>query len=110
MSAADLALIGQLYLDDGGGLLSGEWIQRSWTPCGIRASYGYPWWLHDSAAVMAAAPTSGRCARGNGGRHLLWVDPARDLVVVSHWTSRVLPPHLCRPPTTQGSGSPAAPP
>ncbi len=86
MSAADLALIGQLYLDDGGCPLSGEWIQRSWVPCGIRASYGYLWWLNDSAAVMTAAPTSGRCARGNGGRHLLWVDPARDLVLASHWT------------------------
>jgi hypothetical protein len=31
------------------------------------------------------APATGRVARGNGGRHLLWVDPARDLVVVSHW-------------------------
>lgn len=24
-------------------------------------------------------------ARGNGGRHLLWVDPDRDLVIASLW-------------------------
>ncbi|MFJ4878901.1 hypothetical protein ACIP93_27370 [Streptomyces sp. NPDC088745] len=30
-------------------------------------------------------PATGRCARGNGGAHLLWVDPARDLVVSSRW-------------------------
>ena len=36
------------------------------------------------------ALATGRSARGNGGRHLLWVDPARDLVLSSHWTEEPL--------------------
>jgi len=32
------------------------------------------------------APSTGRSARGNGGRHLLWIDPARRLVLTSRWT------------------------
>ena len=79
MSAADLALIGDLYLR------GGAWVTESWRPCPVKPEYGYLWWLNDTAKVMPTAPRTGRCARGNGGRHLLWVDPARDLVIVSHW-------------------------
>jgi hypothetical protein len=35
--------------------------------------------------VFADAPQTGRAARGNLGRHLLWIDPARELVITSHW-------------------------
>ena len=83
MSASDMALVGQLYLRQD--LLSADWVTRSWTPCPVKPDYGYLWWLNDRRTVFADAPASGRCARGNGGRHLLWVDPARDLVIVSHW-------------------------
>ncbi len=41
--------------------------------------------LNDTGKVWPGAPRTGRCARGNGGRHLLWDDPARDLVLVSRW-------------------------
>jgi CubicO group peptidase (beta-lactamase class C family) len=89
MSAADLALLGDLYLRDGRcgdrQLLSSEWIERSWQPCTVKPEYGYLWWLNDSGQDSPGAPPSGRCARGNGGRHLLWVDPDRDLVITSHW-------------------------
>lgn len=85
MSAQDLAEVGQLYLRQGGDLLSADWVARSWTPCAVRPNYGYLWWLNDRRTVFPAAPASGRCARGNGGRHLLWVDPARELVIASHW-------------------------
>ncbi|HEX6354033.1 serine hydrolase domain-containing protein [Actinophytocola sp.] len=89
MSALDLALVGQLYLRngewEGRRLLSAEWIARSWTPCPVKPDYGYLWWLNDQQTVFPEAPATGRCARGNGGRHLLWVDPARDLVITSHW-------------------------
>jgi hypothetical protein len=51
----------------------------------VNPDYGYLWWLNGRRQVFPAAPASGRCARGNGGRHLVWVDPDRDLVVVSHW-------------------------
>ncbi|EMD28674.1 serine hydrolase domain-containing protein [Amycolatopsis azurea] len=89
ISADDLALLGLLYLrdgyDHGRRLLSAEWIDRTWRPCDHNQDYGYLWWLNDRQRVYPAAPASGRCARGNGGRHLLWVDPERDLVIVSRW-------------------------
>jgi CubicO group peptidase (beta-lactamase class C family) len=90
VSARDLARIGQLYLDGGihGGkrLISQEWIDLSWTPCPVKPEYGYLWWLNDGRVAWPDAPSTGRSARGNGGRHLLWVDPARDLVLCSRWT------------------------
>ena len=89
ISAHDLALIGRLYLRsgawDGRQLISRDWIRRSWQPCPVKPDYGYLWWLNDHATIFPEAPTTGRCARGNLGRHLLWVDPARDLVIASHW-------------------------
>ncbi|WP_245607119.1 serine hydrolase domain-containing protein [Pseudonocardia spinosispora] len=93
ISAADLALVGQLYLDGGSAgdnqLISGEWIRRSWAPCVVKPEYGYLWWLNDEAKPWPAAPSTGRGARGNLGRHLLWIDPARDLVLCSRWTEDV---------------------
>ena len=89
ISARDLARVGQLHLTggahDGRQLLSQEWLQRMWAPCAVKPEYGYLWWRNDTDKVWPGAPRTGRCARGNGGRHLLWIDPARDLVVVSRW-------------------------
>ncbi|MHB2028599.1 MAG: serine hydrolase domain-containing protein [Acidimicrobiales bacterium] len=94
ISARDLALIGQLFLNrgihDGHRLLSEEWVDQSWTPCLVKREYGYLWWLNDDEIPWPGAPRTGRSARGNGGRHLLWVDPARELVLASHWTEDVL--------------------
>ena len=94
ISARDLALIGQLFLDQGihagGRLLSAEWVNQSWAPCTVKPEYGYLWWLNDDEIPWPGAPSTGRSARGNGGRHLLWVDPARELVLASHWTEDVL--------------------
>jgi len=90
VSARDLAQIGQLYLDGGvhaaRRLLSQEWIDRSWTPCPVKPEYGYLWWLNDRQIPWPGAPSTGRSARGNGGRHLLWIDPSRRLVLTSRWT------------------------
>jgi CubicO group peptidase (beta-lactamase class C family) len=92
--ARDLALIGQLFLDRGRyagrRLLSAEWIDQSWAPGPVKAEYGYLWWLNDKQIPWPGAPATGRSARGNGGRHLLWVDPARELVLASHWTEEPL--------------------
>lgn len=92
--ACDLALIGQLFLNQGmlgdQRLLSAEWIAQSWAPCPVKPEYGYLWWLNDAEIPWPGAPSTGRSARGNGGRHLLWVDPARDLVLASHWTEEQL--------------------
>ena len=89
ISALDLARIGHLCLRKGAWghqqVLSSAWIEQLWTPCLVKPDYGLSWWLNDYRSVWPAAAATGRCARGNGGRHLLWVDPARDLVVSSRW-------------------------
>ncbi|MFD6071339.1 serine hydrolase domain-containing protein [Amycolatopsis lurida] len=79
ISAADLSLLGLLCLHNG--LLSESWIERSWTPCPLKPDYGYLWWL----SGFPSAPPTGRFARGNADQHLLWIDPDRDLVIVSRW-------------------------
>jgi CubicO group peptidase (beta-lactamase class C family) len=93
ISAWDLALVGQCYLSGGrwgaDRVLSEEWISRTFEPCPVNPDYGYLWWLNDARQVVPEAPASGRCARGNLGRHMLWIDPARELVVVSRWGERV---------------------
>lgn len=89
INALDLARIGHLCLRGGewGGrrVLSRRWIEELWTPCQVKPNYGLSWWLNDDRTVWPGAPATGRCARGNGGRHLLWVDPERELVVSSRW-------------------------
>ncbi|WP_313022788.1 serine hydrolase [Mobilicoccus sp.] len=98
INAEDLAAIGQLFLTrglhHGRRILSQEWIEQSWTPCPVKPECGYLWWLNDRQIPWPGAPATGRSARGNGGRHLLWVDPDRDLVLASHWTNDPL--HLIR--------------
>ncbi|MDW4909409.1 serine hydrolase [Streptomyces sp. ADMS] len=93
VSALDLARIGQLCLQSGQWserqLLSARWIEEMWRPCPVKPNYGLSWWLNDHLTVWPEAPSSGRCARGNGGGHLLWVDPARQLVVSSRWGAEV---------------------
>ena len=81
-------------MSDGIRLLSAEWIRQSWSPCPVKAEYGYLWWLNDDGLPWPGAPTTGRSARGTGGRHLLWIDPARELVLASRWTEEPL--HLVR--------------
>jgi CubicO group peptidase (beta-lactamase class C family) len=93
ISALDLARIGQLCLRggtwNGKEVISARWIGELWTPCRLKPEYGLSWWLNDTRTVWPTAPATGRCARGNGGAHLLWVDPARDLVISSRWGAGV---------------------
>ncbi|WP_328877154.1 serine hydrolase domain-containing protein [Streptomyces sp. NBC_00299] len=93
ISALDLARIGMLCLRGGTWgerqVLSRRWIEELWTPCRVKPEYGLSWWLNDHGTVWPGAPRTGRCARGNGGNHLLWVDPARDLVIASRWGAEV---------------------
>lgn len=88
MSARDMAIVGTALLT-GDPPVSRDWLSQSWTPSARNPSYGYLWWLNDEAAVFPTAPRTGRCARGNLGRHLLWVDPRRDLVIAAHWTEGI---------------------
>ncbi|MEU1806545.1 serine hydrolase [Streptomyces sp. NPDC019937] len=89
ISALDLARVGQLCLRGGRWghtrVVSARWIEWMWTPCRVKPDYGLSWWLNDHRTVWPGAPATGRCARGNGGAHLLWADPARDLVISSRW-------------------------
>jgi CubicO group peptidase (beta-lactamase class C family) len=93
ISALDLATIGHLVLRGGRRgakqVISRQWIREMWTACPVKPNYGLSWWLNDDRTVWPAAPATGRCARGNGGAHLLWVDPARDLVISSRWGTQV---------------------
>ncbi|MEX0666661.1 MAG: serine hydrolase [Acidimicrobiia bacterium] len=93
MNAYDHARLGYLFLRRGRWrsrqILSDEWIDASTTPSPTNPDYGMLWWLNRRARVFPDAPTSGFCARGNLGRQLVWVDPARDLVVVSRWSDDV---------------------
>jgi CubicO group peptidase (beta-lactamase class C family) len=92
-SAYDHARVGLLYLRGGrwrdGTVITTDWVQDSWAPCPVKPEYGFLWWRNDEGTIFREAPASGRCARGNHGRQLIWVDPARDLVVVSRWTEDV---------------------
>jgi len=93
ISALDLARIGQLCLRGGrwgrARVVSARWIEQMWTPCRVKPDYGLSWWLNDHRTVWPTAPATGRCARGNGGGHLLWADPARELVISSRWGAGV---------------------
>jgi CubicO group peptidase (beta-lactamase class C family) len=93
ISAHDLALLGHLYLNSGQHqgkqLLSSAWIEYTWRPCPLNPDYGYLWWLNDAQHIFPTAPSTGRCARGNADRHLLWLDTARDLVIASHWSEHI---------------------
>lgn len=93
ISALDLARLGHLCLRGGQWghrqVLSARWIEHMWTPCRHKPNYGLSWWLNDHQTVWPTAPAAGRCARGNGGGHLLWVDPSRDLVISSRWGTEV---------------------
>ncbi|RZQ64926.1 class C beta-lactamase-related serine hydrolase [Amycolatopsis suaedae] len=92
-SAADLARLGVLLCErgrwHGDQILSDQWIRMSWAPGSVNPDYGYLWWLNRRRNVFPAAPATGVCARGNQSRHVLWIDRARELVIVSHWGEHV---------------------
>jgi CubicO group peptidase (beta-lactamase class C family) len=92
-SSSDLARFGLLMLAKGQWgttrILSERWIEMATTPSQTNPAYGYLWWVNARRRVFPSAPSSGYCARGNGGRHLIWIDPKRDLVIVSRWGESV---------------------
>jgi CubicO group peptidase (beta-lactamase class C family) len=93
INASDLALVGELYRRHGRWgdrqVISRTWVELSWARSTARPDYGLLWWLNDQRSVFPTAPATGRAARGNLGRHLLWVDPARELVIASRWGEQV---------------------
>ena len=85
LRTADLAKIGQLYLDDGRWngqpLMTSDWVKESLLPridAGEGFQYGYQWWLLPYGEPQRLAWV----ARGMGGQRLI-VFPAEHLIVVS---------------------------
>jgi CubicO group peptidase (beta-lactamase class C family) len=93
MSALDHARLGYLFLRRGWWreqpVISEQWVDASTTAAATNPDYGMLSWLNRHGRVFGRAPTTGFCARGNAGRQLVWIDPARDLVVVSRWSDNV---------------------
>jgi CubicO group peptidase (beta-lactamase class C family) len=84
----DLARIGLLALAGGRWdderLVPESWIEASTTPCPIKPTYGYLWWLNTGNGLWPSAPESSFAAIGHG-RNVLWIDPEHDLVAVVRW-------------------------
>lgn len=88
MSARDLARFGLLALNsgrwDGNRLLSDSWFRHALEPCRIKHEYGFMWWLNTEYELWPRAPANSFAALGYGS-NVVWVDPARELVVVARW-------------------------
>ena len=84
----DLARIGLLALAGGRWdderLVPESWIEASTTPCPIKPTYGYLWWLNTGNGLWSSAPESSFAAIGHG-RNVLWIDPEHGLVAVVRW-------------------------
>ena len=65
-------------------ILSADWLDAALTPCAINPRYGFMWWLNAGRELWPSAATSAFAALGAGG-HLVFADPARQLVVVARW-------------------------
>lgn len=90
LSASDFARVGRLMAEggqwNGQRLLSQAWVDESTQPHSVVppgwSGYGYMWWVPLKAFdFWTRAPGSVFFASGNHGQ-LLWVDRARDIVVV----------------------------
>jgi CubicO group peptidase (beta-lactamase class C family) len=94
ISARDQARIARMVLDGGlhqdaqgqtHRILSQAWIERMHQPCPIAPFYGMLTWLNDGPKqVYPAASRRSSFMIGAGGQ-CAWMDPERDLVVVSRW-------------------------
>jgi CubicO group peptidase (beta-lactamase class C family) len=65
-------------------VLPQSWVRDAFSPSPTNASYGYLWWLNAGAARRPAASPSSVFAVG-AGNHMIWIDPAHDLVTVLRW-------------------------
>lgn len=84
ISAADQVRIGRAMLARGGGIVSEEWVERSLSPCALKPTYGYMWWLNTGRDKFASAGAGAFWAIGAGG-NLTWIEPEHDLVAVARW-------------------------
>ena len=88
ISSEDHARVGQLILQrgawEGKQLLPESWIDALRTPCDIKPTYGYLWWLNTNRRHFKNAPESSFFALG-AGQNIVWIDPDHDLVMVARW-------------------------
>lgn len=56
-------------------------------PCELNPEYGLCWWLNTGRRQFPSAPEWTYAARG-AGSNVVWIDPARDLVVVVRWIDK----------------------
>lgn len=87
VSAFDLALVGQLYLQrgmwSGEQLLPADWIETSLHPSPLKPDYGLLWWLNTNG-TFGEFSRAAFWAAGLGGNFLL-ADPKRELLIVLRW-------------------------
>jgi CubicO group peptidase (beta-lactamase class C family) len=88
ISTLDQVRFGLLFLRRGlwadQRILSDKWIDLSLTPCTIRSDYGLLWWLNHGGSIAKRGSPAAFAARGAGG-NIIYVEPARDLVIVLRW-------------------------
>jgi CubicO group peptidase (beta-lactamase class C family) len=88
ISALDHARVGLLVARDGmwGGrrVLPEGWAGELRRPSPVNPGYGLLWWLNTGRRQLPAAPESSFFALG-AGSHVIWIEPAHDLVVVLRW-------------------------
>jgi len=88
ISARDQARVGQLLLADGlhagERLLPAGWVAAMAAPVAIAPFYGRLVWLNPGGRTYPGASAASLFMQGAGG-HTVWVEPARQAVVVVRW-------------------------
>ena len=88
INSHDHVRIGQLILQrgawDGQQLVPESWIDDLSTPCDIKSTYGYLWWLNTHGAHYKNAPESSFFALG-AGQNIIWIEPKHRLLMVARW-------------------------
>ena len=88
INSEDHARVGQLILQrgrwDGRQLISEAWIDALRTPCAIKPTYGYLWWLNTGGRHFNKAPETSFFALG-AGQNIVWIEPKERLVMVARW-------------------------
>jgi CubicO group peptidase (beta-lactamase class C family) len=88
INTLDHARFGLLYLNRGQWagqeILPQDWIVESLKPCDMNPGYGFLWWLNHNNSISTIADSGAFAARGAGG-NIVFVWPAREIVIVLRW-------------------------
>jgi CubicO group peptidase (beta-lactamase class C family) len=69
---------------DGNRLIAEDWCRMLHTPCAIRPSYGFLWWLNTGGNEYPGTPETSYAAVG-AGTNIIFIDPDDDLIIVARW-------------------------